>query len=158
MLLYTWWDIKGVVNYELLESGQTVNSERYQQQMIRLSDEIERKRPFTGHGTRQVILQHDSARPHVAKGTKAVIYSLGWEALPHAAYSPDYHLFRSPQHHLADTHFKAVEEVRKSIDEFIAPKPPSFFEMGFVSCPKGGEKSSKIMANISRIKIYFIFL
>jgi hypothetical protein len=41
VLLCTWWVIKGVVYYESLESGQTVNSERYQQQLIRLSDELE---------------------------------------------------------------------------------------------------------------------
>jgi hypothetical protein len=63
---------------------------------------------------------------------KDVICSLGWEVLPHAAYSPDlalsdYHLFKSLQHHLADTHFKTVEEVQKSIDDFITSKPPSFF-------------------------------
>jgi histone-lysine N-methyltransferase SETMAR len=132
VLLCTWWDIKGVVYYELLESVQAINSERYQQQLIRLIDELERKRPFTGHGTRQVILQHDNARPHVAKKTKDVICSLGWEVLPHAAYSPDlapsdYRLFRSLQHHLAGTHFKTVEEVRKSTDDFIASKPPYFF-------------------------------
>jgi hypothetical protein len=75
-----------VVYHELLESGQTVNSQCYQQQLIRLSDELQRKRPFTGHGTRQVILQHDNADPHVAIGTKDVICSLGWEVLPHAAY------------------------------------------------------------------------
>jgi hypothetical protein len=135
VLLCTWWDIKGVVYYELLDSGQTVNSGRYQQQLIRLSDELERKRPFSGHETRQVILQHDNARPHVPKGTKYVICSLAWEVLPHTPYSPDlatsdYHLFRSLQHHLADTHFKTVEEVRESIDDFIAPKPPSFFRDG----------------------------
>jgi histone-lysine N-methyltransferase SETMAR len=41
VLLCTLCDIKGVVYYELVESGQTVNSERYQQQRIRLSDELE---------------------------------------------------------------------------------------------------------------------
>jgi hypothetical protein len=126
-----------------------LNSERYHQQLIHLSDELERKRPFTGHGTRQVILQHDNARPHVAKGTKDVICSLGWEVLPHAAYSPDrapsdYRLFRSLQHHLADTHFKTVEEVRKRIDEFIASKPPYFFRDGIRQLP---ERWSEVVEN-----------
>jgi histone-lysine N-methyltransferase SETMAR len=149
VLLCTWWDIKGVVYYELLESGQTVNSERYQQQLIRLSDELEQKRPFTGHGTRKVILQHDNDRPHITKGTKDFICSLGWEVLPHVAYSPDqapsdYHLIRSLQHHLADTHSKTVEEARKSIDDLSPQSRHIFFKMGFVSCPKDGAKSSKI--------------
>ncbi|KMQ89238.1 hypothetical protein RF55_11153 [Lasius niger] len=52
VLLFIWWDMKGVIYYELLQPGQTINAEYYQQQLIHLSDEIERKRPFTGHGTR----------------------------------------------------------------------------------------------------------
>jgi hypothetical protein len=76
-------------------------------------------------------------------GTNDVICSLGWEVLPHALYSPDlapsdYHLFRLLQHHLADTHFKTVEEVRKSIDDFIASKPPSFFRDGIRQLPEDG--------------------
>lgn len=51
ILLFIWWDMKGMIYYELLQPGQTINAEYYQQ-LIRLSDEIERKRPFTGHGTR----------------------------------------------------------------------------------------------------------
>jgi len=62
---------------------------------------------------------------HVAKATQDHIFELGWELLPHAAYSPDmapsdYYLFRSLQHHLADTHFVRFEELRKCIDDFIA--------------------------------------
>lgn len=65
------------------ESGQTINSERYQRQFSRLSDEMRRARPFIGQGTGRVILQGDNARPRVAKGTKDVICSLG--SHPHAA-------------------------------------------------------------------------
>jgi hypothetical protein len=85
---------------------------------------------------------------HVTKGTKVVACSLGWEVLPHAAYSPDlapsdYHLFRSLQHYLPDTHFKTVEKVRKSID-FIASKPPYFFRDGIHQLP---ERWSKVIEN-----------
>jgi len=119
----------------MLEPGETVTSARYQKQMIKLSNAIEAKRPFTDSGTRQVILLHDNARPHTAKATMEVISNLNWEVLPHAAYSPDlapsdYHLFRSLQHHLCDSHFRSLEEVKKSIDEFIESKSPSFFRSG----------------------------
>ena len=32
-----WWDEKGVIYYELLKPGETVNTNRYQQQMIDLN-------------------------------------------------------------------------------------------------------------------------
>ncbi|KOC58756.1 hypothetical protein WH47_00003, partial [Habropoda laboriosa] len=45
--------------------------------------------------------------------------SLGWEILPHAAYSPDYYLIRSLQHHLTDSKFKTYDDVNNSTVNFI---------------------------------------
>lgn len=56
-MLYIWWDMKGIVFYELLHPSQTVNADCYKQQLVRVHDEVERKRPLTGHGTRQITLQ-----------------------------------------------------------------------------------------------------
>ena len=111
VLLCIWWDWKGVLYYELLQPGETITVNHYKQQLTNLSDVLEEKRPFTGHGSRKVLLLHDNARLHVAKATQNDIFTLGWELLPHAAYSQDmapsdYHLFRLLQHHLADRHFK----------------------------------------------------
>lgn len=163
VLLNIWQDIKDVVHYKLLDPGQTaVTAKYYQQQFIRLSDSLEQKRLYTGSGSRQVILQQDNARPHIAKGTKNVIYTLSWEVLPHAAYSSDlapsdYHLFRSLHHHLADKHFKTVDEVRKNIDDFIESKPPNFFREGIRQLPER-VKSLKIMKIILNIKCVLVFL
>jgi len=99
-----------------------------------LSDVLKEKRPFTGQGRRKVILLHDNARPHatVAKATQDHILALGWELLTRRiAQTPsDYYLFRSLQHHLADTHVVTFEEIRKCIDEFIVLKPVSFYHQG----------------------------
>jgi hypothetical protein len=35
-MLCVWWDQKGVIYYELLKPGETINTERYRQQMINL--------------------------------------------------------------------------------------------------------------------------
>jgi len=69
VLLYIWWDYKGVLYYELLQPGETITADRYQQQLINLSDALKEKSPFTGQGRCKVILLHDNARPHVAKAT-----------------------------------------------------------------------------------------
>jgi len=43
--LCVWWDQKGVIYYELLKPGETVNTERYRQQMINLNHALCEKRP-----------------------------------------------------------------------------------------------------------------
>lgn len=122
VLLCIWWDMKGVVYYELLKPNQTVTAEHYQHQLIELSHALNQKRPRIAYKKQKVILLHDNARPHIAKAVKDTLSDLQWEVLPHPAYSPDcapsdYHLFRSMQHSLADQHFKSYESVKKWIDE-----------------------------------------
>ena len=64
--------------YKLLKRGETVTGDRYRQQLIKLNQPFERKRPEWGVGgggggggrTHKVILLHDNARPHVAKPVK----------------------------------------------------------------------------------------
>lgn len=145
LLLCIWWDFKGVIYYELLKPGATITAERYKLQLMRLSDEIEIKRPFTGNGPRPVILLHDNERPHTAKATKETLDSLGWEVLPHPAYSPDlapsdFHLFRSLQHHLTDSRFKTFEEIEKCVVDYIDSKPPSFYREGIRQLPERWRK------------------
>ena len=43
-MLCVWWDQKGVIYYELLKPGETVNTKRYQQQLIDLNRSLLKKR------------------------------------------------------------------------------------------------------------------
>lgn len=145
VLLCIWWDQQGVVYYELLKPNETVTGEHYKQQLQRLSENLVQKRPAIASNRRKVILLHDNARPHVSKVVKDTLLNLKWEILPHPAYSPDmapsdYHLFRSMQHALADTHFRKPEEVKKWIDEWITSKPRSFFHDGISKLPERWRK------------------
>jgi histone-lysine N-methyltransferase SETMAR len=141
VMICVWWDQKGVIYWELLEPKQTVTANLYSQQLVRLSQVLERKRPYNGKGNRKVILLHDNARPHVAKTTQATIEQLGWEVLSHPAYSPDlapsdYHLFRSMEHFFREKSFSDLESIKKEVTQFFDHKPASFYEKGIKSLPE----------------------
>lgn len=149
VMLCIWWDSKGVVYYELLKPNETIDGNRYRRQLHHMNQALIEKRPIIANKPRKVILLHDNARPHVAKTVKEKLLQLGWEILPHAPYSPDiapsnYHLFRSMQHALVDTHFQNLDQVKKWIDDWIASKPLSFYYNGIHSLP---EKWEKVVAN-----------
>ncbi|GBP41559.1 Mariner Mos1 transposase [Eumeta japonica] len=40
-----WWDWMGIIHYELLPPGETINSDLYCLQLMRLKQEVEKKRP-----------------------------------------------------------------------------------------------------------------
>ena len=66
-------DQKGVIYYELLKPGETVNTERYRQQMIDLNQALREKRPEYQERQYKVILLHDNAPLHTAKPVKETI-------------------------------------------------------------------------------------
>ena len=73
----------------LLKSGETVNTKRYQQQLIDLNRSLLKKRPEYQKKQHKVIFLHDNAPSHTAKPVRDTLKAFSWEVLPHAAYSPD---------------------------------------------------------------------
>ena len=145
LMLCIWWDQLGVVYYELLEPSETITGALYRTQLMRLSRALRDKRPQYLERHDKVILQHDNARPHVAKPVKTYLETLKWEVLPHPPYSPDiapsdYHLFRSMTHDLADQHFRSYEEAKNWVGSWIESKDESFFRRGIRMLPERWEK------------------
>ena len=68
--------VMGIVHYELLSSNQTINSELYCEQLQRLQQAIERKRPELIN-RRGVVFHHDNARPHTSLITRQKLRELG---------------------------------------------------------------------------------
>ena len=109
-MLCIWWDQTGVLYYELLKPGETINGERYGTQLIRLKRAIAEKRLEYATRHEAIIFLHGNARPHVAIPVKYYLENGGWEVLPHPPYSPelapsDYYLFRSMQNALTGIRF-----------------------------------------------------
>jgi len=65
-MLCVWWDQKDVVCYELLKPGKTVNTKRYQQQLIDLN-RLLLKKPEYQKRQHKVIFLYDNAPSHTAK-------------------------------------------------------------------------------------------
>ena len=86
-MLCIWWDQKGLVYYELLKSGDSITSDRYRLQLIRLSRALREKWPECKQRHDKVILLHDNT--HVAKVVKKYLETLKWDVLLHPPYSPD---------------------------------------------------------------------
>lgn len=136
VMLSVFWDFKGIIWYELLPSGTTINANIYSSQLQKLAEQVRSKRREKS----KVLLLHDNARPHVAKSTREKLKRLGWEVLPHAPYSPDlaptdYFLFRSLSQFLKEKSFDDLENLKSSIDFFFQSKTPEFYAKGLFELP-----------------------
>ena len=133
VMLCIWWNQKGVLYYELLKPGETINGERCLTQLIRFKRAIAEKRPEYATRHEAIIFHHENARPHVAIPVKNYLENSGWKILPHPPYSPDlapsdYHFFRSPmQNALTGIRFTSEQGIKNWLDSFLAAKPAQFF-------------------------------
>ncbi|UYV64570.1 hypothetical protein LAZ67_3001201 [Cordylochernes scorpioides] len=83
VLLVTFFDIKGIVHYEYLEEGQTINKESYLNIMRRVRESICLKRSEMW-SSKNWIIHHDNAPPHTATSAKH-----GIQILQQPPYFPD---------------------------------------------------------------------
>ena len=137
VMLSVWWDVNGVILFELLPHNTTITASLYCDQLERLKAELYRKR----QRRRTIRFLHDNARPHTAKMTREKLLELGWEILPHPPYSPDlapsdYHLFRSLQNHLRGKTFANDEEIAADLSAFFDGQPQSFYARGVRQLPQ----------------------
>ncbi|KAJ0173665.1 hypothetical protein K1T71_010814 [Dendrolimus kikuchii] len=138
-MLCVWWDWKGIIHYELLPPGRTIDSELYCEQLMRLKQKVERKRPELIN-RRGVVFHHDNARPHTSLATQQKLREFGWEVLMHPPYSPDlapsdFHLFSSLQNSLGSVRLTSREDCQNHLSQFFDQKPQIFYSNGITSLP-----------------------
>ncbi|GFW21522.1 mariner Mos1 transposase [Trichonephila clavipes] len=129
--------------YSLLKPGETVNTDRYKQQLLNLNDAILKKREQYKKRQHKVIFLDDNAPSHRAKPTKDIVKALGWEPLAHAVYSSDlapsdYHLFASLGHTLTDRASLLTKTSNLGLMTGYPQKTDHFFGVVFTNCPKDG--------------------
>jgi len=134
VMITVFWDCEGIIHIDYLQKGSTITAKYYTDLIIGpLKQALIEKRPGKIH--MRPFLQHDNARPHTAKLTKAALSTLRWKILPHPAYSPDlapsdYHLFGEMKKPLRGIHFETLQEIKSAVNRWIKGTPKEFFEQG----------------------------
>lgn len=144
VMLSVFWDWKGIVHYELLEPGQTVDSLFYCDQLERLNQAMKKIRPDLVN-RKSVVFHHDNARPHTSLMTRKKLKDLNWEVLMHPAYSPDlapsdYHLFRDMQNFFNGLSMTSREDCKKYLVQFFDQKSQKFYSDGIMALPDKWQK------------------
>ena len=158
IMLCVWWDQKGVIYYELLKSGETVNTKRYRQQIINLNQVLCEKWSKYQKRRHKVILLHIAS--YTAKLVKETIEAFGWEILSHAAYSQDlapsdYHLFASMGRTCSALHF--LRRCTKMARWLVWLKRATIFLAWHPQIVKQVEKMYSCRWAILRIKYFLSF-
>lgn len=133
------WDTHGVIFIDYLEKGKSINSDYYIDLLVRLKEEIAKKRP---HMQRKKILFHqDNAPCHKSMKTMAKLNELGFHLLPHPPYSPDlapsdYWLFADLKKMLQGKRFGSNEEVIAETEAYFEAKDNFFYKHGIEKLEK----------------------
>lgn len=127
-MLCVWWDLRGTIFWELLEQGETVNSNFY-------CEQLEKTRRALRNRRIPVIFLQDNAPAHKSRQTQQKLQGLGWKILEHPPYSPDmspsdFYLFRALEHWLRGKKFTTIEEMRESLTEFFDSKDREWYRRG----------------------------
>ncbi|KFM79731.1 Mariner Mos1 transposase, partial [Stegodyphus mimosarum] len=86
LLASVFWDAKGILFIDYLQTGKTINSDYYCNLLNQLDEKIRERRPGL---QKKIIFRQDNAPAHTAQKTIAKITELKYELLQHPAYSPD---------------------------------------------------------------------
>jgi histone-lysine N-methyltransferase SETMAR len=132
VMLSVWWNYEGVLHFELIPNGRSVDGELYCEQLDRVHEVLKTRYPALVNRKR-VLYHHDNAPAHRSRLAKEKINEFDtFEILPHPAYSPDiapsdYGLFRSMAHYLRGRHFANFDDVKHGCQEFFVSKPKDWY-------------------------------
>jgi len=115
VMLSVWWNWMEIVHYELLQSGETINSVLYCAQLDRLNEAIQKEWPKLAN-RKGVVFHHDNVQPRTSLMTRNKFTSLGWEVLMHPRYSPnlapsDYHFLDGEKNGRSRHCWKSLSQV-----------------------------------------------
>ncbi|CAI6344606.1 unnamed protein product [Macrosiphum euphorbiae] len=130
-MLITFFDIKGLIYYEFVPTGQTVNQTYYKEVLIKLREKIRKKRPDQFQN-RSWLLHHDNAPAHSALSIREFLADKQIPVVPHPPYSPDlapcdFFLFPKIKTDLKGQRFDDIETIKKNaVDQLKQLKVEDF--------------------------------
>ena len=144
LMVSVWWSKAGIIHYEFLKPGQTIDSENYCHQLDVVHAKLLEIQPALVNRKVPLVL-HDNARPHVSKRTLQKLKQLGYETLPHPAYSPDisptdYHIFRCLSNFLRGKTFIEEKDVKQAFTDFLTSCDSDFYTSGIQKLVERWEK------------------
>ena len=126
-MLLTFFDIRGIVHYEFVPTGPTVNQVNHLEVLKRLHEKVRRKRPKL-FANNSWILHHDNAPAHTALSVREFLATKQITVLEHPAYSldlapSDFFLFPEMKEILKGRHFDDIDDIRSSEGHSTKPVP-----------------------------------
>ena len=125
-------DIRGIVHYEFVPTGQTVNQVYYLEVPKRLRVKVIRKLP-EHFANNSWILHHDNAPAQTALSVREFLATKQITVLEHPAYSPDlapsdFFLFPKIKETLKGRHFDDIDDIRSNTTAALKAIPQNQFQ------------------------------
>jgi len=144
VMLTVFFDYRGVVHYEFLPPGQTVNKEYYLNVMRHLREAIRQKRPELW-ADNSWFLHHDNAPSHTALVLRDFFIKNSTHIVPQPPYSPDlapsdFWLFPKLKLPLRGHRFDSIEEIQTASKKVLMAIPEIDFNRCFEDWKKRWHK------------------
>jgi len=137
------WDQNGILLFDYLPKGQTINTEYYASVLVELKDIL--KEEHSGKFTKGVLFLHNNAPAHWALATQKKLACLGFQCLDHSSYSPDlapsdYRLFPGLKKQLKGHHFSSGTEVIAAAETWLDGQSSELFLSGLQKLEQQAKK------------------
>lgn len=134
IMICLWWDFEDLVHWEVLEENKIVGRNLHIAHHHSMNEVIQRKR---SDRQSQVILLHDSARPHIAYIIKAALQELDREVLHRPRRFSDltlmdFHLFGQLSNQMRGLSFDKGERLENLLSNFFESRSDDFWRNNIV--------------------------
>jgi histone-lysine N-methyltransferase SETMAR len=131
IMFVCFFDHKGIVHYEFISQGQTVNEQCYSEVLRRLWECVQRKRP--GLWSDKWILHHDSAPAHNALRVREFLAKNSITKMDHSPYSSDlapcdFWLFPELKNALKGQIFADLSDIQRNLKTLLRGIPENDFQ------------------------------